>query len=310
MQHPASPDSARYPPPPLQAGHRDPFHAAHARRRAGRLRLRAAGRRRRHARAARRPGEPSRGSATEPSRRGTTADHASSSRLSLIRRRSSRSIPPPLQEGIQLTLDRYPETLRVRLGVAAMGMESPEGTFIRTGAQLQRLPSGADVASGDGAPPTAPAPAEPPVAPRGEQPAQQADALAVEFVQKPQDGSADAALDVVLTPSYVYYSGGWAEQRIGFWLGWLLFREHPAPPPCLLASPPPPCPAPWPRACCSCRRGPRGRLLQDAAAAGPVQPVGAGHHAAGAGAAAGGAVRGVGAAEPPQAQAAPGAGCA
>ena len=34
-------------------------------------------------------------------------------------------------------------------------------------------------------------------------------ALAVCFVQKPQDGSADALLDVVLTPSYVYYSGGW-----------------------------------------------------------------------------------------------------
>ena len=33
-------------------------------------------------------------------------------------------------------------------------------------------------------------------------------ALAVEFVQKPQDGSADALLDVVLTPSYVVYSGG------------------------------------------------------------------------------------------------------
>lgn len=33
-------------------------------------------------------------------------------------------------------------------------------------------------------------------------------ALAVAFVQRPQDGSADALLDVVLTPSYVYYSGG------------------------------------------------------------------------------------------------------
>lgn len=32
-------------------------------------------------------------------------------------------------------------------------------------------------------------------------------ALAVTFVQKPQDGSADAALDVALMPSYVYYSG-------------------------------------------------------------------------------------------------------
>lgn len=33
-------------------------------------------------------------------------------------------------------------------------------------------------------------------------------ALAVAFVQKPQDGTADATLDVVLQPSYVYYSGG------------------------------------------------------------------------------------------------------
>lgn len=32
-------------------------------------------------------------------------------------------------------------------------------------------------------------------------------ALAVQFTQKPQDGSADAVLDIVLTPSYVYYSG-------------------------------------------------------------------------------------------------------
>ena len=32
-------------------------------------------------------------------------------------------------------------------------------------------------------------------------------ALSVQFVQKPQDGSADALLDVVLTPSYVVYSG-------------------------------------------------------------------------------------------------------
>lgn len=36
---------------------------------------------------------------------------------------------------------------------------------------------------------------------------EQSRALAVAFVQKPQDGTADATLDVVLQPSYVYYSG-------------------------------------------------------------------------------------------------------
>jgi hypothetical protein len=53
-----------------------------------------------------------------------------------------------LQEGIQLTLDKYPETVTIELGVGAMGVESPEGTFIRTGAQLQRLRSATDLTGG------------------------------------------------------------------------------------------------------------------------------------------------------------------
>ena len=86
-----------------------------------------------------------------------------------------------MQEGIQLTVNKYPETLKVALTVtgeyvacsyspssrgrgaapfphtgavphlpecpagspapAAMGVESPEGVFIRTGGELHRLPS-------------------------------------------------------------------------------------------------------------------------------------------------------------------------
>ena len=44
-------------------------------------------------------------------------------------------------------------------------------------------------------------------APQQQQQQEQQRALAVRVVQKPQDGSADALLDVVLMPSYVYYSG-------------------------------------------------------------------------------------------------------
>jgi hypothetical protein len=58
-------------------------------------------------------------------------------------------------------------------------------------------------------------------------PQQKQRALAVCFVQKPQDGSADAALDVVLTPSYVYYSGQWLQQ----WNGGLAASRGLQPPP-------------------------------------------------------------------------------
>ncbi|KAL4447306.1 hypothetical protein ABPG77_007339, partial [Micractinium sp. CCAP 211/92] len=103
-------------------------------------------------------------------------------------------------EGIQLGLNRYPETLQVELGVAAMGVESSEGTFIQTGAQLRRLRSATDLTEEmEGA-------AEPAAA----------RALAVTFVQKPQDGSADAALDVSLMPSYVYYSASAIDRVVNF----------------------------------------------------------------------------------------------
>ena len=49
------------------------------------------------------------------------------------------------QEGIQLRLDKYPQTLVVDLGVAAMGVETPEGALIRTGAGLHRLHSGTNL---------------------------------------------------------------------------------------------------------------------------------------------------------------------
>lgn len=44
-----------------------------------------------------------------------------------------------VQEAIHLTLDRFPETLRLQLGVGGMGLLCPEGTLIRTGGQLHRL---------------------------------------------------------------------------------------------------------------------------------------------------------------------------
>ncbi len=171
---------------------------------------------------------------------------------------------PPLQEGIQLGLNRYPETLQVELGVAAMGVESSEGTFIQTGAQLRRLRSATDLTGGRACSAAsarvwvghgwdrksrlalgrlgtakggiqrqdlclqqpacarfhtktdchARAPfldllcsAAPAEEMEGAAEPAAARALAVTFVQKPQDGSADAALDVSLMPSYVYYSG-------------------------------------------------------------------------------------------------------
>jgi hypothetical protein len=38
-------------------------------------------------------------------------------------------------EGIDASLDKYPVTTRLQLSVTAMGVESPEGVFIRTGAE-------------------------------------------------------------------------------------------------------------------------------------------------------------------------------
>lgn len=55
---------------------------------------------------------------------------------------------PVLQDAIHLTLDRFPETLRLQLGVGGMGLECPEGTLIRTGGQLHRLVSATDLTGG------------------------------------------------------------------------------------------------------------------------------------------------------------------
>ncbi|KAI7845241.1 hypothetical protein COHA_001284 [Chlorella ohadii] len=106
-------------------------------------------------------------------------------------------------EDIHLTLDRFPETLRLQLGVGGMGLECPEGTLIRTGGQLHRLVSETDLTAEMAGPAGAAAAA-----------AQRA--LAVQFVQKPQDGSADALLDVVLTPSYVIYSAAAVDRVVQF----------------------------------------------------------------------------------------------
>ncbi|KAL4858517.1 Vacuolar protein sorting-associated protein 13C [Chlorella vulgaris] len=103
-------------------------------------------------------------------------------------------------EGIHLTLAKYPETVQIDLGVAAMGVESPEGTFLRTGAQMHRLRSDTDLSDELEA---------------GANSKNQR-ALVIAFVQKPQDGSADALLDVILTPSYVYYSATAIDRVVNF----------------------------------------------------------------------------------------------
>lgn len=41
-------------------------------------------------------------------------------------------------------------------------------------------------------------------------------ALRVSYTQAPQDGSADAVLDVVLQPSYVHYSAATTDRVLGF----------------------------------------------------------------------------------------------
>lgn len=55
------------------------------------------------------------------------------------------------QEAIHLTLDRFPETLKLQLGVGGMGLECPEGTLIRTGGELHRLVSATDLTGAAGA---------------------------------------------------------------------------------------------------------------------------------------------------------------
>lgn len=75
-----------------------------------------------------------------------------------------------------MELDKFPETMAIALAVTAMGVSSPDGVFVRTGAEAR--PEDGD----DG------------------------HALSVKFVHAPQDGSADADISVRLQPSFVHYS--------------------------------------------------------------------------------------------------------
>ena len=44
-------------------------------------------------------------------------------------------------EGVETDAQMYPQTIHVDLGVAAMGVVTPEGQLIRTGAHLRHSPS-------------------------------------------------------------------------------------------------------------------------------------------------------------------------
>jgi hypothetical protein len=115
-------------------------------------------------------------------------------------------------EGISAAADFFPMTRRVQLGVTAMGVESPEGVFLQTGAEEIVLP-------GD-------------TRGSGQSTAMEIDragsmvgemravtshqALEVSLVQRPQDNSADLLVDVILTPSYVYYSAESVDRVVKF----------------------------------------------------------------------------------------------
>ncbi|RMZ56118.1 hypothetical protein APUTEX25_004542, partial [Auxenochlorella protothecoides] len=109
-------------------------------------------------------------------------------------------------DGIALELRKFPKTLAVGLRVAAMGVDSPEGVFVRTGRGLSAGTggegaggAGSGEAGADGAEAGGAVADETPPPPEEE-------ALTVTFVHAPQDGSADAEVGVVLRPSYVHYS--------------------------------------------------------------------------------------------------------
>lgn len=99
-------------------------------------------------------------------------------------------------EAVAARLLRFPETLNLTLGVTAMGLESPEGVFVRTGAEAAERAQGGSSCGVDEA--------------AGSR------ALLVAWVHKPQDGSADAVVEVVLTPSYVHYSATTIDRVVGF----------------------------------------------------------------------------------------------
>ncbi|KAL6781279.1 hypothetical protein ACKKBG_A10495 [Auxenochlorella protothecoides x Auxenochlorella symbiontica] len=109
-------------------------------------------------------------------------------------------------DGIALELRKFPKTLAVGLRVAAMGVDSPEGVFVRTGRGLS-TGTGGEGAGGAGSGEAGADGAEAGGAVADENPPPpEEEALTVTFVHAPQDGSADAEVGVVLRPSYVHYS--------------------------------------------------------------------------------------------------------
>lgn len=92
-------------------------------------------------------------------------------------------------EGIHLTTEYFPETLKVNLEVTAMGIDGPDGVFLKTGATIDKNSTSID---------------------------QPLRALSVNVIKSPQDGRADVIVDGELTPSYVYYSSSTVQKVADF----------------------------------------------------------------------------------------------
>ncbi|KAK9815130.1 hypothetical protein WJX73_008307 [Symbiochloris irregularis] len=94
--------------------------------------------------------------------------------------------------GTTAVLRKYPKTTSVRVAVAGMGVSTPDGPIVHTGALL--LPS-SSILKDDGD--------------EGWQAegshAKARNALEVELVQAPQDGSADTTINLALAPSFITY---------------------------------------------------------------------------------------------------------
>lgn len=69
----------------------------------------------------------------------------------------------------------YPQTMSLRVNVVGMGVDSPNGPFVKTGRFIENKEES------------------------------ESEALAVYFISKPQDGRADAIVNAELAPSFVYY---------------------------------------------------------------------------------------------------------
>eukprot|EP00884_Botryococcus_braunii_P010315 jgi/Botrbrau1/19285/Bobra.0073s0028.1 len=124
----------------------------------------------------------------------------------------SADSPEVLRAGLEelaVGLNMYPGTTAVKVGVAGMGVRSPEGNLVRTGDRLHSSKSGAPPgsapigswASGGDMQPLSKGEAATP----GNLSPAALKALELEYIQKPQDGSADAVLHLALAPSYVTY---------------------------------------------------------------------------------------------------------